>query len=254
MRSIVQIGLVAALVVGLVGCGRPGGSAGEQRAASHVERVTSPQVVNSDLATLTQGNGAFALDLYHVLRRDRDNLFYSPYSISVALAMTYAGARGETEQQMAEALHYTLPQGRLHPAFNALDLALASRGEGVKGKDGGGFQLHIANALWGQTGYAVLDAFLDVLAVNYGAGLNLVDFAKAPEEARLTINGWIGEQTEGRIEDLIPAGAIDKLTRLVLTNAIYFNAAWSMPFDEERTEDAPFYLLDGNPARLQAVH
>jgi len=164
--------------------------------------------------------------------------------------MTYAGARGETERQMADALHYTLPQNRLHPAFNALDLALASRGEGAKGKDGEGFRLHIANAIWGQTGYTFLSEFLDVLAVNYGAGLRLLDFAEAPREARVTINDWVSEQTEGKIKDLIPAGAIDALTRLVLTNAIYFNAAWSMPFPEELTEDGPFHLLDGGEATV----
>jgi len=160
--------------------------------------------------------------------------------------MTYAGARAETEQQMADALHYTLPQERLHAAFNALDQALASRGEGAQGKDGEGFRLHVANAIWGQKDYTFLDAYLDVLALNYGAGLRLVDFVRAPEEARVTINEWVSEQTEGRIKDLIPPGAIDALTRLVLTNAIYFNAAWSRPFEEERTEDAPFYRLDGS--------
>jgi serpin B len=147
---------------------------------------------------------------------------------------------------MADALHYTLPQDRLHPAFNALDLALASRGEGAQGKDGEGFRLNVANAIWGQAGYAFLPEFLDVLAVNYGAGMRLVDYVQASEAARVTINDWVSEQTEGRIEDLIPAGAIDSLTRLVLTNAVYFNAAWSMPFQEDRTEDGPFTLLDGS--------
>ena len=250
MRSILQIALALVMLLGLTGCNKMDDISGgqipaQQNVQSDKERVTSPEVAVPDLAGLAKGNGAFALDLYHTLRKDRGNLFYSPYSISVALAMTYAGARGETERQIADALHYSLPQGRLHPAFNALDLALASRGEGAQGKDEEGFRLHIANAIWGQTGYTFLSEFLDVLAVNYGAGLKLVDFVAAPEQARLTINDWVSEQTEGRIEDLIPAGAIDALTRLVLTNAIYFNAAWSMPFQEELTEDDPFHLLDG---------
>jgi serpin B len=246
MRVILRIAFIAIALLGLVSCGRPGDQvSAQQNVQSDKERVTSPQVADPDLSELVEGNGAFALDLYHALRGKGGNLFYSPYSISVALAMTYAGARGETEQQMADALHYTLPQDRLHPAFNALDLALASRGEGARGKDGEGFRLHIANAIWGQAGYTFLSEFLDVLAVNYGAGLRLVDFVAASEEARVTINDWVSEQTEGRIKDLIPSGAIDALTRLVLTNAIYFNAAWSVPFQEELTEDGPFYLLDG---------
>ena len=250
MKSILRIAFVVVVLLGLVSCGKPTSAPGgqvvvQQSVQSDKERVTAPEAADPDLAELTQGNDLFALDLYHILKTDRDNLFYSPYSISVALAMTYAGARGETERQMADALHYTLPQARLHPTFNALDLALASRGQGAQGRDGEGFRLNIANAIWGQHGYAFLSEFLDALAVNYGAGLRLVDFAAAPEEARVTINDWVSEQTEGRIEDLIPAGAIDALTRLVLTNAVYFNAAWSMPFDKERTEDGPFHLLDG---------
>jgi serpin B len=245
MRNTLQIALVLGILFSLVGCASPAGPVAAGSVQSDVERVAAPDVADADLAELVKGNAAFALELYHVLRKDHDNLFYSPYSISVALAMTYAGARGETEGQMAEALHYTLAQDRLHAAFNALDQALASRGEGAVGKDGEGFRLHVANTTWGQEGYTFLDAYLDVLALNYGAGLRLVDFVSAPEEARVTINDWVSEQTEGKIEDLIPAGAIDALTRLVLTNAIYFNAAWSMPFEEERTKDGSFYLLDG---------
>ncbi|NIN69814.1 MAG: serpin family protein [Anaerolineae bacterium] len=199
----------------------------------------------SDAVDLVEGNRAFAFDLYQVLREGNENLFYSPYSISLALAMAYAGARGDTEEQMMDTLHFTLTQDRLHRAFNALDLELARRGEGAKGKDAQGFRLNIVNAIWGQEGYGFLSEYLDALAQNYGAGLRLLDLAAAPEECRVTINDWVSEQTEGRIEDLIPRGVIDALTRLVLTNAIYFNAAWSEPFWPELTEDGTFYLLDG---------
>ncbi|UCC65846.1 MAG: serpin family protein [Anaerolineae bacterium] len=212
---------------------------------SEGQRESSPQVSEGDLAELVKGNSALAFDLYQVLREGNGNLFYSPYSISLALAMTYAGARGETQGQMAEALHFLLSQERLHPAFNGLDLELASRGEGAAGKDEEGFRLNIVNAIWGQKGYAFLSGFLDVLAENYGAGLRPLDFVNAPEESRVTINDWVSEQTEGRIEDLIPPGVIDALTRLVLTNAIYFNAAWSQPFEPRLTEESTFHLLDG---------
>jgi serpin B len=214
-------------------------------ALSDKQRDTSPNVTASDLATLVDGNSKFAFDLYQVLSDQGGNLFYSPYSISLALAMTYAGARGETEQQMADTLHFALQQDLLHPAFNSLDLALASRGEGARGKDDKGFRLHIVNAIWGQQDYQFLPAFLDVLAENYGAGLRLMDFVKEPEQSRITINDWVSDQTEGKIEDLIPQGIIDTLTRLVLTNAIYFNAAWLSPFDEKLTSNGTFHLLEG---------
>jgi serpin B len=205
---------------------------------------------------LVEGNTAFALDLYQFLaaQQGEDNLFYSPYSISLALAMTYAGARGETGAQMADALHFTLSQDALHPAFNALDQELAQRGEGAEGKDDEGFRLNIANAIWGQRDYEFLELFLDVLATNYGAGLRVLDFSGAPEESRLTINDWVSEETEGRIENLIPQGTIDPLTRLVLTNAIYFNAAWAHPFQEEATQDGPFTLLDGSEVTVPMMH
>jgi len=209
-------------------------------------RETSPNVPAADLAELVAGNSAFAFDLYQQVRDGGGNLFYSPYSISVALAMTYAGARNETEQQMADTLHFTLPQDRLHPAFNKLDLALASRGEDTPGGDGEGFELNIVNRIWGQTGYSFLAEFLDVLAENYGTGLSLLDFVTKPEESRLVINDWVSDQTEDRIENLIPEGVITSVTRLVLTNAIYFNAAWAAPFEAELTRDRPFNLPGGS--------
>ena len=161
-------------------------------------------------------------------------------------SMTYAGARGETEKQMANTLHFDLPQNQLHPAFNSLDLELGRRGQGAKGKDGEGFRLHIVNAIWGQEDFTFLSEFLDLLAENYGAGLRILDFMKAPEQSRITINKWVSDQTEERIENLIPQGTIDELTRLVLTNAIYFNAAWQYPFEEDATFNGAFHLLNGD--------
>jgi len=239
--------LMVALMLSLAACVPP--AVGEV-IQSEKQRVTSPDVSQGDLATLANGNSTFAFDLYQALREEEGNLFYSPHSISLALAMTYAGARGETGQQMADTLHFTLYQNRLHPAFNSLDLELGRRGEGAKGKDGEGFRLNIVNAIWGQKDYEFLPQFLDLLAENYGAGLRVLDFAGTPEESRVTINNWVSEQTEGRIEDLIPQGLIDALTRLVLTNAIYFNAAWQYSFSEDMTRDEPFYLLNGDEVTI----
>jgi serpin B len=243
--------LMVTLMLGLAAC--PPAAAGEL-IKSDKPRDTAPEASTSELATLVEGNSTFAFNLYQQLKEEEENLFYSPHSISVALAMTYAGARSETEQQMAEALQFRLPQDQLHPAFNALALELDSRGEGAQGKDGEGFRLNIINAIWGQRDYTFLDEFLDLLAVNYGAGLRVLDFIGAPEESRVTINDWVAEQTEDRIENLIPKGLINTMTRLVLTNAIYFNAAWAYPFEEDLTSDGVFHLLDGGEVTVPMMH
>jgi serpin B len=207
----------------------------------------------ADIKRLVSGNNAFALDLYQALRSGSGNLFFSPYSISAALAMTYAGARGETEKQMSQALHFELPQAQLPPSFKALAEELAKRGQGAAGKDEKGFRLNIVNALWGQDGYEFLAAFLSLLSSNYGAGLERVDFSQ-PEKARAQINDWVSQQTEQRIQNLIPSGALNDATRLVLTNAIYFNAAWAMQFSKTATQDGPFTRLDGSQVTAPLMH
>ena len=245
---VTSLGLV--LLTGLSACVQPA-SGDMQR--SDKPRVT-PSLSQPDLATLVEGNNAFALDLYQALRGTEGNLFFSPYSISLALAMTYAGARESTEKQMAGTLHYTLPQDRLHAAFNGLDQELSGRGQGAKGKDGKGFRLNIVNAIWGQKGYPFLAQYLDLLAEDYGAGLRTLDFRTAPDDSRLTINKWVSDRTELRIKDLIPPGAIDTMTRLVLTNAIYFNAAWANNFEKNATQPADFRLADSSTVKVPMMH
>jgi serpin B len=245
MKKIIVIVLALALVVPVLASVQMAQPVAGDVLESDKERITSPDVGTSEQASLVEGNSAFAFELYQALKGEEGNLFYSPYSISLALAMTYAGARGETAEQMADTLQFLLNQDKLHPAFNWLDAELAGRGEGSKGKDGEGFRLNVVNAIWGQKDYEFLSSFLDILAENYGAGLRILDFMTDTEKSRLTINDWVSDQTEGRIEDLIPQGALNELTRLVLTNAIYFNAAWAYPFDEDMTADGQFYLLDG---------
>jgi serpin B len=210
-------------------------------------RLLAPDVAETQIEQLVQGNNRFAFDLYQAIREnDGGNLIYSPYSISLAFSMVYAGARGQTEAEMAQVLHF-LSQDVHHPAFNALDqrLAALTRSDD-EGEESGRFQLNIANAVWGQIGLPFEDAYLAILAEQYGAGLRASDFERQPEEARQEINGWIAEQTADRIRDILPPGAIDPLTRLVLANAIYFNAAWRFPFDADATQDGPFTLLDGS--------
>jgi serpin B len=213
---------------------------------SVVQRIANPQVPAADSTTLASDNAAFAFAAYQQLIATNTNLVFSPASISIALAMTYAGAATTTATEMASALHFTLPPAQLHPAFDALDQTLASRGQGFLGADGGPMQVNITNALWAEKTYTFEADFLDTLAENYGAGVNLLDFLNAPDPSRLTINAWVADQTNNKIEDLLPPGSILNSTKLVLTDAVYFNAAWNTPFDPNNTHDGSFTLLDGS--------
>jgi serpin B len=172
------------------------GSGGEVK--SEKPRQQTPRSSPDEQAALARDNNAFAYDLYGVLREGDGNLFYSPYSISVALAMTYAGAQGDTASQMAEVMHYTLPQSSLHPAFNALSLNLAASAK--QEGEGDPFQLNIANSLWGQQDFSFKSDFLDLLAENYGAGMRTVDFAGDAEGSRQVINRWVSDATKQKIK------------------------------------------------------
>ena len=225
---------------------------------SDKERITEPDFTWEEQDALVSGNSAFALDFYHRLSDDSDgNLFFSPYSISAALAMTYAGAAGETAAQMADALHFDLVPGRLHTVFNGVDLELlkASR----DGDDPP--ELNVANALWGQQGYQFRPEFLNTLAENYGAGLSQLDFTQpeSRQKSAKIINGWVSEETNGKIPTIVrPShfGSCDPppedCTRLVLTNAIYFKGKWAedYEFDEKDTEDDFFNLADGGTVKV----
>jgi len=245
----IKYGFVLLVVMGIAaGCW-----AMEKRAA---RKKTDEQIV-------VEGNNKFALELYAKLRGGEGNLFFSPYSISTALAMTYAGARGETAAQMAQTLRFPFDEDLVHDergpdkprplmvhryrwesariaaAFGALQRGLKADSQN------GGYELTVANALWGQKGYGFLKTFLKLTEKNYGAGLKEVDFIAATESARKTINAWVEKKTRNKIKNLIPKGVLNRLTRLVLTNAIYFKGNWARQFKKDRTKDAPFTLAGG---------
>jgi serpin B len=221
-------------------------------ARSAAARLTAPNAPAADLAALVQGNNSFALDLYRSLEVQQGNLILSPFSISLALAMTSAGAAGETQTQMDRVLHFELPPDRLHPAFNQLDLDLARRAE-TAGGDEHPLQLSIANGIWAQQGHPFLVDYLDRLAVQYGAGIRLADFVTQPEAVRREINGWVSDQTKDKIKDLLPEGVPDSQTRMVLVNAIYFKADWERPFESRSTSGQPFHLLDGSVVQAEMM-
>ncbi|HUT36846.1 MAG TPA: serpin family protein [Planctomycetota bacterium] len=196
-----------------------------------------------------KGEHAFALNLYAKLRKPGENLFFSPFSITTALAMTYAGARGNTAAQMAQACAFDLPPERLHAHFAALIADLTSK----ERKAGTYYEFLVANALWGQQGFGFRKKFLDLVQASYGGGLRQVDFAQ-PEASRQTINRWAAEQTGGKITGLIPGGVLSRDTVLVLTNAMYFKGKWAFPFNGPSTRDEPFTLLNGEKVSVPMMH
>ncbi len=221
--------------------------------------------LRSDVQTLSLGwdevegdalvadHSAFAFDLYEALRAEEGNLFYSPHSISVALTMTWGGARGETESQMAEVMRLSLDQEPCHRAINALAGALAEAPQLAPDVEGEPLQLDIVNSIFGRPDYSFEAEYLDLLARYYGAGLRLLDFVADPEAARAHINAWVADATRDRIDELLPQGSINSGTVLVLVNAIFFKASWVEPFDADRTADADFTGLDGETVQVPTM-
>jgi serpin B len=189
------------------------------------------------------GNTAFATDLYAKLKNQPGNLFFSPYSISTALAMTYAGARGETAQQMTNVLHFAVPQEKLHLAFASMQAELKAV------QSTGKVQLNIANSLWPQKRYKFLPEYLALAKNHYDTTITPVDYERATEAARKTINDWVLQKTNGKITDLIGPGILNELTTLVLANAIYFKANWESQFDPKETTEQPFHVTASNEVK-----
>jgi serpin B len=246
-RALVPIGvfLLAA------GCG-PAGEAGPDLRSSaapdggalmqHLVRAAVPRasasVSPADAAALRDGNAVFAGRLVAGVARGRPNVALSPASISQALSMAFAGARGATASEMASALDFDLPLARLGAAFNGADRSL----EAVNGRD---VTLNVANALYGQAGQRFDRAFLRALARDYGAGLRTADFERAAEAARAEINAWVSEQTAEKIPELLGPGDVDPSTRLMLVNAVYLKARWLAPFTKQSTFPAAFHAPSG---------
>ncbi len=221
---------------------------------SDLAMETLPQADADQIAALAEGNTAFASAFYALLQENEGNIIFSPFSLSLALSMAMAGAETTTEEVMMNALRMTLPENEVYPAFNALLLALeASETAEVNEMEGSEFTLNIANSLWGQAGFDLKTQFLDTLARYFGAGMYTVDFEHDPEAARVAVNEWVADETEDKIKDLIPEGAVNELTRLILANAIYFNGSWMYPFTENATSQEAFTLLDGSETTVDMM-
>jgi len=219
--------------------------------------------LSDDARLAACGNNCFALQLYQRLQGQAGNLFFSPYSISTALAMTHAGARGPTQEQMAQVLCFPTSKDVVQKLADAReplapeDFARAF-GEIVKDLNArggkGAYELRVANALWGQQDFEFLSSFAKLVEGRYGGHLERVNFVKAAEKARQTINAWVEKQTNGKIQDLISQGLLDSTTRLVLTNAVYFKGTWASQFKKDQTQDEPFTLLDGGKIQVPMMN
>jgi len=211
---------------------------------------TEPEVVKIDIPVedvkeLTRGNNEFALDLYKkIAETEKGNIIVSPASIRTALAMTYAGARGKTASEMKDVLHFTLPDDKLHAAMGGMTDSMQTAGKNRP------YQLNIANALWAQQEMKLQPGFLDITNKHYAAGVREVDFKGKTEEARGTINKWVEEKTQEKIKELLKQGDIDDMTRLVLTNAVYFQGKWKQQFDAKKTRPGDFELEPGKKVQV----
>lgn len=251
--SLARPRILAAVALAATGCNAPRSIVAAPidtgtAVSSDVPRDTAPVVPAGDQATLVTGNTGFAFSLYPGLAGGvpaTGNLFYSPFSVSLALAMTYNGAAGDTATQIAAALGFTLPPASLNPAFDQLDLAIQAKPTGATGTDGQPFAINLADALWGDQSVVFHQAYVDTLAQYYGAGLRTVSFAGEPEEAEAAINNWVSASTEGNIDPLLGPDAVTTRTRFVLVNAVYFNASWALPFDTTATKPGTFTRSDG---------
>jgi serpin B len=208
-------------------------------AMSQQADTTYPIAPSKDLQAAAADNNGFAIDLYGHLANGAGNLLFSPYSINSALAMAYAGARGQTATQMAQTMHFSLAGEQLHTAIGALS------GQLITEASAGGktlYQLSVADAVWTQQGLAYNPDFLRVLQKDYASELRQSDFVHSFQQARADINKWVAQNTADKIPNLLPDGSVDFTTRMILVNAIYFKGDWATPFEKERTADQPFHL------------
>jgi serpin B len=223
---------------------------------SSAGRLPLNAATQAQLDQVVAADTDFALRLYHqIVASDQSDVFLSPYSISTALSMVYAGARGDTAAQMADVLGIGADATAWHAARNRLDLSIADTSD-VRPSEGDAVPLTLepTNTMFGQGGYPFKNDFLDTLAENYGAGMQALDIASDPEAARIAINKWVADRTRDRIEELLKRGVIDEYTVAVLVNAIYFKANWLYQFDPGQTSPEPFHLLDGSTRDVPTMH
>jgi len=199
-----------------------------------------------DIRAVSEANNRFAFSLYSRLAQQKEyeesNLFFSPFSLSSALALTGEGARGSTATEIRSVFFFPDNTTALRNGFSGMNAAISSGDPH--------YTLRTANALWAEKTYPFLDDYITTASRYYGAKTASLDFINHPEDSRVAINSWVENQTEDRIKDLIPGGAIDPATRLVITNAIYFKGSWVKQFDRNQTADMDFRTGTGTTVKV----
>jgi serpin B len=246
----ISMPLAAAVGLLLVGCGSTSAPPHDRGAVTVVGAAVQRQASDAsdaEVRALARAQLEFAADLYRAVEHDVDgDLVLGPGSLHTVLAMVAAGARGQTAAEIAAVLHTEIDE-QLHEAGNALDAALRSR------NDAAGVDLTGANAVWADDDVELLDEYAAVLATSYGAAPVTLDISGDPEAARRTVNAWVAEATEDKVEELFARGTMEADTRLVLANAVHLDAQWMFPFDPAHTTDAPFQLGDGSTVEVPTM-
>jgi len=247
-RIIMTLAAAAAMLPGA--CGGPG--VVEDPVS---DGAPAPDITDTDLAALSAGNGEFALALFGrlCLESGDGNVTISPYSISSALAMTWAGASGTTAEEMASVLGFDMDPPLVHAGFRRISEMLGPEAR-AELCEGAPVELDAANAVWAEAGFRLLDPFVGTVTECYGAEARNVDFSGDPEAQRRIINGWVAEKTNGRIEDLLGPGSVSCATRVILTNAVYFKGSWIEEFDPDQTFDGAFTTLEGEEKTVPLMH
>lgn len=250
-RNVINLLLLASFVaLGSIAAGctdMPGTTSADSASLAGQE---TPDNRTAPDASVVAGNNRFAADLYRQLASEPanagKNIFFSPYSISSALAITYEGARGTTADEIASVLHLPTNETPRREGFAAMD-AVLNRGDA-------NYTLRTANALWAQEAYPFLPEYIETAGRWYSANATNLDFASNPEGSRQTINRWVEEKTEDKIRDLLPPGSIDSMTRLVITNAIYFKGTWIKQFDANETTEEEFRVAPNETVQVEMMH
>jgi serpin B len=240
IKAVLSLAALAILIVLLAGCigPEPSGQAGQTPPATNTPRPSPYSAEN-----VVDANNGFALDLYAQLAQDTDgNLFFSPYSISSALAVTYEGARGQTADEIRSVFHFPENRTFMREGFAGTIAAIDSGSSK--------YTLRTSNALWAEKTFPFLPEYVSIAEETYGAKTTNLDFINRPDESRMIINRWVEDQTEDKIRDLLPDGSISPTTRLVITNAIYFKGTWVKQFDANKTTDEDFRTGSGTTVRV----
>ena len=209
------------------------------------EPLDDSEISVEDLATVIEANNEFTFDLYSKYKTEKGNIFFSPYSISTALAMTYEGARGQTAEEMQSVFYFPENDSIRRSGYANLYSEI--------NKDDKTYELSTANALWAEQSYKFIDKYSNLINKYYDGKITNLDFKKNPENSRITINNWVEDKTNDKIKDLIPADGISDKTRLVLTNAIYFKGEWVKQFNKSETQDEDFKISPNKSVKVKMM-